>query len=231
MITGFFMDWFDRDKGKWFPVEKMIWKNGKYYSFYLQGMLEAIKAFPYEDKINRFDRVIITDDISPGFEDRMPLGRPFTDVSSLDRLGLPTDLNRFDIFEYMARSGGHNNTNDSQLFPEVTPDAFGIYHFYFSIEPIGGIDITKYLYQIEVKDKLFIKDGSIYHENFVLGMAPGYINDFSKCYFQAIELNVSKVNHHIYKTSKILCHAQINGNKFIPFSDSRYEPLANILAY
>jgi hypothetical protein len=66
-------------------------------------MIEAIKVFPYEDKINRLYRVIITDDISPGFEDRMPLGRPFTDVSSLDRLGLPTDLNRFDILEYMAR--------------------------------------------------------------------------------------------------------------------------------
>lgn len=231
MITGFFMDWFDRDKKIWFPVEKMIWKNNKYYSFYLQGMLDAIKIFPYEDKITKFDRVIITNDISPGFEDRMPLGRKFTDISSLDRLGLPTDLDRFNIFEYIARSGGYNNTNDSQLFPEVAPDSLGMYHFYFTIEPINEIDITKYIYQIKLQDKLLIKDTLIYHKDFLLGMAPGYINDLNKCHAHAIELSVSKVNHHIYKTSKVLCHAQINGNIFVPFIDRRYEPLANLLEY
>ena len=51
----------------------------------------------------------------------MPVNRPFTDTLKLERLGLSTDLDRFDPFEYVARSGGYAREDTSDLFAEVTP--------------------------------------------------------------------------------------------------------------
>ena len=46
MITGLFMGWTDPTSKKWFPVKKMTWGNGKYYTVYLRGMLSAIATNP-----------------------------------------------------------------------------------------------------------------------------------------------------------------------------------------
>lgn len=163
------------------------------------------------------------------FRTRMPVNRPFTDTEELARLGLSSDLNEFDPFEYIARSGGYAGTDTSDVFPEVTPDLAKKYHFHFGSEYLEGIDISEYIHQLEIGAELGIKDGLIYHQNVVLGKVPGYIADLVKCHPQAVELTVAQINHHIYKFDKLLCHAQVDGQITTPFSDLNYQPLVNTL--
>ena len=88
----------------------------------------------------------------------MPVNRPFTDVVELERMGLSTDLTQFDPFEYTARSGGGVGGDTSDLFPEITHDDFGNYHFYFGIENIDGVDISEYIYRLQVSSRLNLKN-------------------------------------------------------------------------
>ena len=99
----------------------------------------------------------------------MPVNRPFTDTLKLERLGLSTDLNQFAPFDYVARSGGYTGEDSNDLFAEVTPDLDGKYHFYFGIRASEGIELSEYIHQTQIGTKLSIKDGLIYHHNFLLG--------------------------------------------------------------
>jgi hypothetical protein len=102
MITGLFMGWTDPFTKKWFPITKMTWKNDLYYTVHLQGMLLAMEVSPaYRTGVRsgliKLDRVSISDGINVDFRPRMPVNRPYTDVAKLERLGLSTDLNLFDV--------------------------------------------------------------------------------------------------------------------------------------
>jgi hypothetical protein len=133
MITALFMGWTDPVTKQWFPIKKMTWKQGKYYTVYLEGMLAAMKVSAshrtlVKSGIAKLDRVEITDDIQISFKTRMPVNRPFSNVEGLARLGLSTDLKLFDPFEYVARRGGYEGTDTYDLFAEITPDALGQYN-------------------------------------------------------------------------------------------------------
>jgi hypothetical protein len=236
MITGLFMGWTDLVSKEWFPIKKMTWNDGKYYTVYLQGMLAAMEVSAahrtlVKSGLAKLDRVKITDDIHVSFKTRMPVNRPFTSEWRLRRLGLSTDLTQFEPFEYVARSGGGVGGDTSDLFPEVTCDEAGIYHFYFGIGNIEGNDISEYIKKLEANDLLKIKNGLIYDdENFLLGTAPGYISDIDKHHPNSIELTISKINHDIYNGGKLLCHISIDSKNIIPFSDPHYQPLVDIFA-
>ena len=209
------MGWTDPTSKKWFPVKKMTWGNGKYYTVYLRGMLSAIATNPSKGtavkvELIKLDRVETTRDIEVSFKTRMPVNRPFHDTERLNRLGLSTDLTQFDPFEYIARSGGKSGNDTSDIFAEVTPDRDGIYHYYFGIGAIKDIDISEYIYCLEVGTELTIEDGLIYHHNILLGQSPGYIGNLSECHPQSIRLTVAKINHDMYQFGKILCHIEVD---------------------
>jgi hypothetical protein len=234
MITGLFMGWTDPVSQRWFPIKKMTWNEGKYYTVYLQGMRSAMEISNahrtiVKSGLAKLDRVKISNDIDVSFRTRMPVNRPFTDTLKLERLGLSTNLNQFDPFEYVARSGGYAGEDTSDLFAEVTPDSVGKYNFHFGIRSIDGVDISEYIHLLQLGTKLSIKGGLIYHQDVLLGKAPGYIADLADHHSQAIELTVAQINHDIYKFGKLLCHAQIDSKLAIPFSDLDYQPLVDAL--
>jgi hypothetical protein len=235
MITGLFMGWTDPASGQWFPIKKMTWHEGKYYTVYLQGMRSAMEISEghrtlVKVGLIKLEEVEITNQIEVSFRTRMPVNRPFTDTTRLERLGLNTDLAQFDPWEYIERSGGRSGADNSDLFPEVPPDEFGKYHFYFGIGAIDGVEIAKYIYQLQIDTQLTIKNRLIYHQDVILGTAPGYIADLANHHPHAIELTVAQINHDIYKFGKLLCHAQIDSKVTIPFSDLHYQPLVDIFA-
>ena len=66
MITGLFMGWTDPVSGRWFPIQKMTWNEGKYYTVYLQGMRSAMEISAAHRTLVRaglakLDRVKISD--------------------------------------------------------------------------------------------------------------------------------------------------------------------------
>ncbi len=235
MITGLFMGWTDPISQQWFPIKKMTWNDGKYYTVYLQGMRFAMEISEGQRTLvkaglAKLEEVGISNQIEVSFRTRMPVNRPFTDTSRLERLGLDTDLTQFDPWKYIERSGGRSGADRCDLFPEITPDEFGKYNFYFGIGSIDGVEIAKYICQLQLDSQLIIRDGLIYHQDVLLGTAPGYIADLVNHHPHAVELTVAQINHDIYKFGKLLCHAQIDSKITIPFSDLHYQPLVDIFA-
>jgi hypothetical protein len=229
MITGLFMGWTDPFTKKWFPITKMTWKNDKYYTVHLQGMLLAMEVSPaYRTGVRsgliKLDKISISDGINVDFRPRMPVNRPLTDVAKLERLGLSTDLNLFDPFEYIARSGGKSGGDSADIFPQVTPDELGIYNFYFCIRAIKGSDST----HLHLNPELVIEDGLIYHREILLDKAPGYIKDIAAHHPQAIKLTVAKISY-LHSRERILCHARIDSKVTTPFTDAHYQPLVDLL--
>ena len=111
MITALFMGWTDPATKCWFPLKKMTWHQDKYYVVYLQGMLSALEVSEshrtlVKTGLIKLDRLEVSRDINISFKSRMPVNRPFSDVEQLGRLGLSTNLNNFDPFEYVSRSSG-----------------------------------------------------------------------------------------------------------------------------
>jgi hypothetical protein len=234
MITGLFMGWTDIHTKEWFPVRKMTWIDREYHTVYLHGILAATKISETQramvkSGLIKLDRIEISDDIELSFKRRMPVHRPFTDLEKLERLSLPRGLNKFDPFEYVARTGGRMATDNYDIFPESTPDEFGIYQFYFTAGAFDGVDITEYVARLQVGEGLSIENGSVYHQNFLLDKVPGYINNIAKHHPQSIQVTVAKISYDRYGYGSLLCTVKVNGNAYIHFSDSHYQPLVNIL--
>jgi hypothetical protein len=235
MITGLFMGWTDPVTKQWFPIKKMTWSGGKYYTVHLQGLLAAMEISEghrtlVKAGLTKPDEVYISNEIEVSFRTRMPVNRPFTDVGELERMGLSIDLTQFDPFEYTARSGGGIGGDTYDLFPEITPDDAGIYHFYFGIGDIDHLDITEYIRCLELGSQLEVKNGLVYHESSLLGQAPGYIMDFAKHHPHAVYVSVAKINNDVYKFGKLLCHVCVDSLVATPFSDSQYQLLVDIFA-
>lgn len=231
MITSLYMGWTDPFTKKWFPITKMTWGNEKYYTVYLQGILSAMEISPsYRAEVKtgliKLDKIRISEGINVDFRPRMPVNRPYTDVAKLERLGLSTDLNLFDPFEYIARSGGKTIGDSADIFPQVTPDDNGIYNFYFCIRAIKKIDSN----HLHLNPELVIEDGLIYHLSVLLDKAPGYIKDIAAHHPDAINLTVAKISY-LHSQERILCHARIDSKITIPFTDVQYQPLVESKEY
>jgi hypothetical protein len=234
MINGLFMGWTDIHSKQWFPIRKMIWTNREYHTVYLHGILAATKISETQramvkSGLIKLDRIEISDDIELSFKRRMPVNRPFTDLEELGQLDLTRSLNKFDPFEYIARTGGYMMTDKYDIFPQVTPDEFGIYQFYFTAGAFDGVDITDYVTRLRVDEELRIENSSVYHQSFRLDKVPGYINDITKYHPHAIQVNVAKINEDRHGYKSLLCTVKVNGNAYIPFSDLHYQPLVNML--
>lgn len=234
MITGLFMGWTDPISQQWFPIKKMTWNDGKYYTVYLQGMRSAIAVNPSQETavkagLIRLDQVEITSEIEVSFRTRMSVNRQFSDILRLERLGLSTELAQFDPLEYIARSGGRCGNDSYDIFPEVTPDENDKYHFYFGIGIYDNLNISEHLNQVQINDQLLVKDGVIFHKKDVIGKAPGYISHLLCHHTQSVNLTVSKINYDVYKFGKLLCCAEVDSRINIPFSDIDYQPLVDTL--
>ena len=68
----------------------------------------------------------------------------------------------------------------SDIFPEITSDNNGIYHYYYGIGAIEGHDISKYIRQLKIGNTLTIREGRVYHDRYLLGETPGYIKHLSE---------------------------------------------------
>ena len=234
MITGLFMGWTDPVSKQWFPIKKMTWSDGKYYTVYLQGMRSAMEISEAHRTIvkaglAKLEQITVSNNIDVSFRTRMPVNRPFADTTELARLGLSTDLSKFDPFEYIARSGGYSGVDTSGVFPEVTADSTEKYHFHFGSEYIEGVEISEYISQLQLGSELRIEDGLIYDRDTLLGKAPGYIANLAACHPLAVKLTVAQINHHVYKFGKLLCHAQVDSQVAIPFRSLHYQPLVDAL--
>jgi hypothetical protein len=228
MITGFFMGWTENRTNMWVPIAKMTWSNKKYYTVCLQGILEGIKYSEIlkhivENKFYNVSSIEVFNEVDTRFSNKMSN----TETLYLDRfkplmeqLKLPDEVNQLSVFEHAARTS-------SYIFPEVTPDKNRIYHFYFENKMIRGSKIGDYIYKVKIGDTLSIKGNYIYHDIFIVGEAPRYVIDLYLHHLEAIEISVAKVNYHEYDGS-LICHLEVNGEIYIPFSDPYYKPLLSL---
>jgi hypothetical protein len=232
MITAFFMGWTDRKSKIWYPMRKMTWSEGKYYTVYLKGMLDALEASEDIKYMVNFgwhviDRIQVSDKITGEFAKLVYDDNDYIDSSPVERLSLHGE-GRLSPFEYIARNNRFKNINHHDVFAEIPSDENGIYNFYFGSRHIKELDICNYIQQLEIGAELFLKDNYIYHNNELLGSAPNYIIDLHKQNPEAIKINIAKINHDKYTFGKIVCHAKIEGKVIIPFNDYRYQPLLSL---
>lgn len=241
MVTALFMGWTKPNTNIWFPIRKMTWSNGEYHTVYLKGMLLAAEInknyqaeIEFEESKLEFSKLYKIDsdtEIHGLFKPRIPLHRSYLEnIKELERLGLTNNLHIFNPFDYAARSGAYTGTSGRDLFPEVTPDESSFYHFYFTAGLFHPVNITEYITNLKLGDRLDIRNGSVYHENFRLDKSPGYISDISEHHSESITVTVEKINYDERGHGSLLCAATVNGKIYIPFSDSQYQSLVKELS-
>jgi hypothetical protein len=130
----------------------------------------------FEKGLIKPDEVRITQEIPSVFAQRMPIARPEDAVKELQFFDLPT--RPVDPIAYVSRSGGYSVTDGYDLFPEVTADANGDYHFYFFSRnlPELGDSIHEYIDNLSAGTILeFDRTGYLAHHNTVFGslLSPG----------------------------------------------------------
>ena len=178
MITGLFMGWTDPISKAWYPIQKMSKNADGYRTCYVNGVFDAIDASPnmqllFEKKLIKPLEVKITKEIPSVFAQRMPIARPEDAVKELQLLGLPK--HPVDPIAYVSRSGGYSLTDGYDIFPEVTADANGDYHFYFSPRNITklGVSIHEYIDKLSIGTVLELdRMGYLYHGSTILGRLP-----------------------------------------------------------
>jgi hypothetical protein len=234
MITKLFMGWTDSFTNRWFPIKMLTWENDIYHEICLPGLLEVAKISPriegeIERGIHKINEIEVSQEIA-GYFGRFVA--PYTDYEGIDLISwltLDGEETPLSTFEYVSRySRAHlRERQDFDIFPQVAPDKNNVYHFYFGNEPSDGIEIDNYINQLKIGTSLSIANGCIYHEDFLVGQAPGYITDLYKCCPEGFKITIAKINDDRYIIWNLICHVEIEGSKFIPFSDSRYQPLIN----
>jgi hypothetical protein len=231
--TALFIGWTNPETKQWFPVERLTWEGGKYEAVYLNGIHSAmaenpaLRSFIAVLKVP-LDRVEVSSSLPESFRKRMPVHRPFENVDNLRRLGLSSNLKRFDPFEYVARNG--TCASNYEICAQVKPDEDGIYHFYFGDNWIPDTDIPATAYEgININDELVVVKNQIYFKNLLLGGAPSYISDLVEHHPQAVKISIQQINDCRYRFDRILCHATVDSKIAIPFADERYRPYAEAL--
>ena len=234
MITGLFMGWTDSATKRWYPIRKMSSSVAGYRTCYVNGVFDAIEASPnmrllFEKGLIKPDEVRITQEIPSVFAQRMPIARPENAIKELQFFDLPT--RPVDPIAYVSRSGGYSITDGYDVFPEVTADASGDYHFYFSPRNTTKLEVSvhEYIDKLSVGTILeFDRMGYLYHGSTILGRLPGYLANMLDS-GRLIEIEVAKINsqtsgHYYYH---LLCHTTV---KFKPFSGQSYQVLKSAVA-
>jgi hypothetical protein len=234
MITGLFMGWTDSVSKAWYPIQKMSKNADGYRTCYVNGVFAAIDASPnmqllFKKGLIKPLEVKITKEIPSVFAQRMPIARPEDAVKELEFLDLPT--RPIDPIAYASRSGGYSITDGYDIFPEVTADANGNYHFYFSPRNITklGVSIHEYIDKLSIGTILeFDRAGYLIHHSTVLGKLPGYLVDMVGC-GRPIQIEVAKINSQIgWRYYHLLCHATVKSKSF---TEAKYQQvLASVLS-
>jgi hypothetical protein len=234
VISGLFMGWTDPISKAWYPIQKMSKNADGYRTSYVNGVFDAIDASPnmqllFKKGLIKPNGVKISKEIPSVFAQRMPIARHEDAVKELQLLDLPK--HPVDPIAYVSRSGGYSVTDGYDLFPEVTADANGDYHFYFLSRnlPDVGASIHEYIDNLSVGTILeFDRTGYLIHHSTVLGKLPGYLVDVVGC-GRPIQIEVAKINSQIgWHYYHLLGHATV---KFKPFTEAKYQQvLANVLA-
>jgi hypothetical protein len=234
MITGLFMGWTDSVSKAWYPIQKMSKNADGYRTCYVNGVFAAIDASPnmqllFKKGLIKPLEVKITKEIPSVFAQRMPIARPEDAVKELEFLDLPT--RPIDPIAYASRSGGYSITDGYDIFPEVTADANGNYHFYFlsgNLPDLGG-SIHEYIDNLSVGTILeFDRAGYLIHRSTILGKLPGYLVDVVGC-GRPIQIEVAKINSQIgWRYYHLLCHATVKSKSF---TEAKYQQvLASVLS-
>jgi hypothetical protein len=235
MITGLFMGWTDPVTKCWYPIQKMSSSATGYRTYYINGVFQAIEASPnmrllFERGLIKPDEVKVSQKIPSVYAQRMPIIRPEDAVKELEFLALPT--HPIDPIAYVSRSGGYSITDGYDLFPEVTVDAHGEYHFYFLSQNLAkefGVSTHEYIDRLLVGTVLECnRMGYLIHHNTILGKLPGYLADLVGQDRQIL-IEVAKINSQIgWRYYHLLCHATV---KFKPFTEAKYQQiLVNVLS-
>ena len=233
MITALFMGWTDPITQSWFPIRKMSLTAAGYHTCYVNGVFQAIDVNPnmrllFEKGLIKPDEVKISHKIPSLFAQRMPIARPEDAIKELEFFDLKRPV---DPIVFGARSGGYSITDGYDLFPEVTADPTGNYHFYFLARNLtkSETSIHKYIDILSVGMVLeFDWNGYLTHGNTVLGKLPGYLVDVVRCDLP-IDVEVAKINSKVgWNYYHLLCHATV---KLKPFTETKYQlALETVLA-
>jgi hypothetical protein len=234
MITGLFMGWTDPISKQWFPVKKMSKSITGYRTYYVNGVFNVIDASPnmrllFEKGLIKPAEVKTTQEIPSIFAQRMPIARPEDAVKELKFFDLP--IYPIDPITYVSRSGGYSVTDGYDLFPEITANANGDYHFYFLSRNLSdcGTSIHEYIDSLSVGTILeFDRTGYLAHRSTILGKLPGYLVD-AIGYGHPIEIEVAKINSQVgWHYYHLLCHATLKSK---PFMEAKYQQvLASVLS-
>jgi hypothetical protein len=224
MITALFMGWTDHTTGNWFPIRKMSTAKG-YEMTYLNGVFSAIETAVnmraiFEKGVLKPDEVRTSTQIPNIFAERLPIARPEDARAELELLDLKSPFNPID---FGARCGGYSVTDNYDLFPEVTPDADGHYHFYFPARNLPKSEISAHdcIDRLSIGQNLeFDLNGSIVHGGDVLGRLPGYLIDLVRSNLP-LEIEVAKINPQIgWRYYHLFCHVTVKAK---PFAEAKYQ--------
>lgn len=229
-ITALFLGWQDYQSDLWLPVAKMTWKPdlSQYCFGYTKGMERAIEVSPIEKSsfITNPDRLYqshVTENESLKFKSRMPLSQTKYVPKQQQWLGLPEDP--IDPIAYVSRSGGKRHSDSYDVFPEVTPDAEGNYHFHFLPFDLNKLEPDSYahLLQLPPGQILRVVNDRLGDGRFQLGKLPGYLLALVRSCRQAIQIEVARINPKAPQFHSLLCHATVNGRLLTPFTAPEYQ--------
>jgi hypothetical protein len=212
----------------WVPVRKMIWQDEQYRVAYVGGVKQIAPAgspWRHYFRPEGFEQVKQLHEVHCDFAPRMPLDRPQEMKWYLPSLGLPEDLD--DPIAFVARAGGYRYTDTLDTFPEVEPDAYGCYRFYFLLRKLYPVE-HDLLAIAQAGDILVNQNWLAIHQPTCrrIGVVPGYIRSLSANYPGSVKITIHQNNHTKMLQYKFLCLATCIG--FTPFTSNEYLPLGNL---
>jgi hypothetical protein len=215
------------DNKLWFPVKKMVWREGIYHTGFVGGVKELVAAAPlwrHYFKPEAFSSTKMTHEIHCDYACRMPLDRPQEMPWHLPSLGLSADL--LDPIAFTARSGGYRETDSLDIFPEVQPETDGSYRFYFLLRKLYLVNEAT-VNTVIPGDVIEAQDWWAVHQptGEKIGILPGYIRALLKDHYQNITVEIERVNHQSRIQRRLLCSAICKG--FTPFESSQYTLLGD----
>lgn len=182
------------------------------------------------------------DVLSCSWRNRMPVSRPVEEKLKIC-LGL-NSTNAVDPVEFVARDGGYRHGDLCNIFPEVAPNEQGNYNFVFrgidrwvmsssnkpELETISvGAKVT---IQPPTREKLLSDEWKkttiepppeairmkLYAENYMVGYAPHYIQEFYRQFGEQLKIKILQVNSGVpfeYQFLFLATLSQKAGNPYL----------------